>query len=130
MEMESLTLEDQSIGTLLDNLQGGQTRVDTKRKTKESKLLELKRDFEEFVKTGASKEGLIIDRILFDINPAIEIIKDIEENNLYKIELFLDFYIPDGAKANFKTIFNFRKNELTKNSEVILFKHNFEFPSA
>jgi hypothetical protein len=59
-------------------------KVDTKHKTKESILLELKRNFEQFVKNGALNEGLIINRILFNINPAIKIIKDIEDNNLYK----------------------------------------------
>jgi hypothetical protein len=102
-------------------------KVDTKHKTKESILLELKRNFEQFVKNGALNEGLIINRILFNINPAIKIIKDIEDNNLYKIEFYLDFYIPEGAKANFKTIFNFRKNELTRNSEVIHFKRNLDY---
>jgi hypothetical protein len=94
---------------------------------KESRLLELKKDFEEFVKNGASRDGLIVNRILFDINSAIEIVKDIEDDNLYRIKFYLDFYIPEGAKANFKTTFNFRKNELTKNSEVIHFKHNFDY---
>jgi hypothetical protein len=65
-------------------------KVDTKHKTKESILLELKRNFEQFVKNGALNEGLIINRILFNINPAIKIIKDIEDNNLYKIEFYLE----------------------------------------
>jgi len=94
---------------------------------KESRLLELKRNFESFVKNGASGNGLIINRILFDINPAIEIIKDIEDNNLHKIEFHLDFYIPEGAKANFKTTFNFLNKKLTKHSEVIHFKNNFDY---
>lgn len=101
--------------------------ADSKYKTKESMLLELKRDFEKFVKGGATNEGLIINKILFDINPAIEIIKDIEDNNLYKVEFFLDFYITNEAKAIFKTTFNFRNNKLTKHSEVIHFKHNFDY---
>jgi hypothetical protein len=46
---------------------------------------------------------------------------------LYKIEFYLDFYIPEKAKANFKTTFNFRKNELTKHSEVIHFKRSFDY---
>jgi hypothetical protein len=94
---------------------------------KESLIIELKRDFEEFIKKEKSDKGLIVNRILFDITPAIEIIKDIEENNLYKIEFYLDFYIPEGAKANFAITYNFAKNTLTKNAEVIQLKHNFDY---
>ncbi len=94
---------------------------------KESLLLELKRDFEVFVKKGSSKDGLIINRILFDINPAIEIIRDIEDDNLYRIEFYLDFYIPEKAKANFKTTFNFRENKLNRHLEITHFKHNFDY---
>jgi hypothetical protein len=106
MEMEHLTLEDQFIGVPTNSLWIGKMRLDSKHKTKESILFELKRDFEKFVKNGVPNEGLVINRILFDINPAIEIVKDIEEDNLYKIEFFLDFYIPEVGKAEFKTTFN------------------------
>jgi hypothetical protein len=102
-------------------------KVGSKHTTKESMLLELKKNFEEFVKKGAFKDGLTINRILFDINPAIEIIKDIDDDNLYKIEFYLDFYISEEAKANFKTTFNFRENKLTRHSEVTHFKHNFDY---
>jgi hypothetical protein len=94
---------------------------------KESLLIELKKDFEEFIKKGESANGLIVNKILFDISPAIEIIKDIEDNNLYIIEFYLDFYIPEGARANFKTTFNLMKNKLIKNSEIIHFKQNFDY---
>ncbi len=100
---------------------------DSRYQTKESRILELKRDFEKFVKKGAPKEGLTINRIIFDINPALEIIKDIEDDNLYIIEFCLDFYILEKAKANFKTTFNFRKNKLTRHSEVTHFKHSFDY---
>jgi hypothetical protein len=94
---------------------------------KKPKVLELKRDFEEFVKRGVPNKGLIINRILFDINSAMKIIEDIEDDNLYKIRFLLDFYIPSKTQAVFKVTFNFRTNELDKKAEVTQFKHDFDY---
>jgi hypothetical protein len=98
---------------------------------KETKLLELKKDFEEFVKQGAINKGLNVNRIVFDLDSlvetAIEILKNVEEDNLYRLEFLLNFYIPEGVQATFSTIYDFRTNKLKKELEVTLLSNSFDY---
>jgi hypothetical protein len=98
---------------------------------KESKVLELKRNFEEFVKRGVPNKGLIINRVVFDLDSllekALKVMKNIEDDNLYKLEFLLNFYIPEGVQATFSTIYDFRTNKLKKESEVTLLSNSFDY---